>query len=280
MKTIVVLGGGGVKGLTHVGAWRAIQESGLAVSELIGTSIGGFVGAAVAGGASCEELAARSVRLVKRDIVALNRWALLLNGIRQTSVFEGERLRRYIADVLPVEEWSELKLSLALNCVSLESGQTVWFGAGGRTDVPLVEAVYASCALPLFYPPAEIDGEHLVDGGVLDAVPIERAAERGAELIVAVDATSGSHQDPGDVVSKGMVAIHHRVLDIVGAAQRRVQLERWDGPRLVYVRPQLDGFSTFEFAQTRYFLDEGYRATRAALEAEGLAAVRSEPEAG
>ena len=270
MKTIVVLGGGGVKGLAHVGAWKALMECGIEVSEIVGTSIGGFVGAAVSGGHGWTELAPRALALVKKDLVTLNRWALLLNGIRQPSVFMGATLRAFIEDVLPVTEWSDLRIPLGLNTVGLESGEMVWFGAGGRTDVPLVDAVYASCALPMFYPPLEAGGEHFVDGGVLDTVPISRARERGADLVIAVDATSGGARDPGDVVSKGMVAIHHRVLDIVGAAHREEQLARWDGPRLVYVRPRLDGYSTFEFARTQYFLEEGYRATREALRSEAL----------
>ena len=270
MKTVIVLGGGGVKGLAHVGAWRAIRDAGIEVSEIVGTSIGAFVGAAVSAGVSCEELAARGLAMAKRDIAMLNRWALLLNGIRQPSVFVGETLRQYIGSIVPASDWSALRIPLGINAVSLERGCTEWFGVGGRTDVALEEAIYASCALPLFYPPAEIGDEHYVDGGVLDALPVNRARERGAELVIAIDATSGGTADPADIVSKGMVAIHHRVMDLVGAAHRRAQLAEWSGPRLVHVKPRLAGYSTFEFARTSYFIEEGYRATREALEREGL----------
>lgn len=266
MRTILVLGGGGVKGLTHAGAWRALQDAGIVVSEIVGTSIGALVGACVAGGQGWAELSTAALALKKPDIVLLNRWSLLFNGIRQPSVFQSEALESYIERVLPVKSFAELGIPLGVNAVALDSGDEVWFGAGGRTDAPLAQAVYASCALPLFYPPAVIDGAYYVDGGVVDPLPIERAADRGADLIIAIDAGAGKVRDSLDTVQNGLVAIHHRVMEITGWERKRALLDNWSGPPLIYVRPKLDGYSTFDFARTAYFLDEGYRATRAALE--------------
>ncbi|HEX7088962.1 MAG TPA: patatin-like phospholipase family protein [Longimicrobiales bacterium] len=264
-RTILVLGGGGVKGMAHVGAWKAIQEAGVEVAEIVGTSIGALVGACISAGLGWAELASLALRLKKADIVTLNRWVLLLNGIRQPSVFRGETFRDYIRSVLPAADFADLTVPLGMNAVDLETGRTEWFGAGGRTDLPLADAVYASCALPLFYPPAELDGRFYVDGGVGDSLPIRRAAERGADLIIAVDVAAGEVKDSLDTVSKGIVAIHHRVFDILSYARRRQQLDAWDGPPLVYIRPRLDGYSTFDFSRTKYFLEEGYRAAREAL---------------
>ncbi|MGQ0561370.1 MAG: patatin-like phospholipase family protein [Gemmatimonadota bacterium] len=275
MRTVLVLGGGGVKGLTHAGAWHAIRDAGLAVSEIVGSSIGALVGACVAGGQGWPELSANAVALRKPDIVLLNRWALLLNGIRQPSVFQSEALLSYIERVLPVSRFEELTLPVGMNAVDLESGEMVWFGAGGRQDVALAQAVYASCALPLFYPPAQIGEAYYVDGGIVDPLPIQRAAERGADLIIAIDAGTGKTRDSLDTVQKGLVAIHHRVLEIAGWQRKQAILENWRGPRMIYVRPRLDDYSTFDFAQTSYFLDEGYRATRAALEGAELGDYRS-----
>lgn len=271
MRTFLVLGGGGVKGMTHAGAWRAIQDAGIAISEIVGTSIGSLVGACIAAGQDWRQLSDAAIALKKPDIVLLNRWALLLNGIRQPSMFQQEPLLRYIESVLPVQNFNDLAIPLGVNAVDLETGDTEWFGAGGRNDVTLAEAVYASCALPLFYPPAQIGDSYYVDGGVTDALAIARAAERGAELIIAVDAGAGKVRDSLDTVQNGFIAIHHRVMEIVGWRRKREMLEHWHGPQLVYIRPKLDGFSTFDFAQTGYFLEEGYRAAVAALTSAGLA---------
>ena len=270
MRTFLVLGGGGVKGMTHAGAWRAIRDSSVAVSEIVGTSIGALVGACISAGQGWEELTDAALALKKTDIVLLNRWALLLNGIRQPSIFHDDPLMHYIESVLPVKWFNELKLPLSVNAVDLETGETEWFGSDANSDVPLAHAVYASCALPVFYPPAQIGDKYYVDGGVRDALPVQRAAESGADLIIAIDAGAGKVRDSMDTVHKGMVAIHHRVMEIAGWAHKREVLEHWQGPKLIYVRPKLDGFSTFDFAQTEYFLDEGYRATKEALSSAGL----------
>jgi NTE family protein len=264
-RVILVLGGGGVKGMAHAGAWRAIEESGLAVSEIIGTSIGGLIGACVAGGQGWRELNARATALVKPDIVVINRWAVLLNGIRQPAVFRGDTLHAYITSILPVRRFTELRTPFSLNAVDLETGRMEWFGTGGRSDVLLADAVYASCALPVIYPPALIDGRHFVDGGAADALPVTRAVERGADLIVAVDVGSGAEADAAETVGNGMIAIHQRMFSIMAHARKRAVLDAWNGTPLLYVRPKLDGYSTFDFDSTQFFLEEGYEATRWAL---------------
>ncbi|MBX6366288.1 MAG: hypothetical protein IRZ00_20785, partial [Gemmatimonadetes bacterium] len=86
-----------------------------------------------------------------------------------------------------------------------------------------------------------------------------------ADLVVAVDVSAGEVRDSLDTLSKGMIAVQHRAFDIMAYAQRQAQLASWTGPRLVRIRPELDGYSTFDFTQTKYFLEEGYRAARRAL---------------
>jgi len=92
---------------------------------------------------------------------------------------------------LPVTEFDDLTIPVSVNAVDLETGQTEWFGAHGRMDVSIADAVYASCALPLFYPPAEVDGRFYVDGGVGSSLPIECARERGATRVIAIDVSAG-----------------------------------------------------------------------------------------
>lgn len=262
----VVLGGGGLKGLAHLGAWEAIDEAGVRPAGIVGTSIGALMGAALAAGRGWDDLVPLALELEREDIVRVNRRVAWVNGIREEGVFRGEILRAYVERVLPTREWEELEIPLQINAVDLGSGETVWFGPGGRTDVPLVDAVLASASLPVLYPPVEIGGRHFVDGGVGEALPLARAVEMGATGVVAVDAGSGGEVDAGRVVEQGMVAIHQRVFGIMSGWRRRAQVERWEDPPLLLIRPRLDGYETFDFDSVKYFLEEGYRAARAALE--------------
>lgn len=266
----LVLGGGGVKGLAHIGAWRALREerarSGLEVEGIIGTSIGALVGACAAGGMDWREQQDRALALQKSDILRVHRRAVWVNGIRQRSIFRGSELEGYIRRTIPVSAWQELALPFQVNAVDLATGETVWFGPHARTDRSVSSALYASAALPVFFPPSR-DGEtYLVDGGVGDALPLRRPLEMGATGIIAVDVGSGPEEEPQKVVRDGMLAVHQRVFAIMSGRRRREKVRQWDGPPLLYVRPRLDGYSTFDFENVEYFVEEGHRAMRAALE--------------
>lgn len=259
-RITLVLGGGGVRGIAHVGVLRAIQELDLEVGRVVGTSIGGMVGAAFAAGTTWQELAERVGSFTKEDIVEVNRWALLINGIRQSSVFRDLRLRNYIEQIVPVDDWAELRVPLAVNAVDLKTGRMIWFGVDGRTDIPLRDAIYASSALPLYYPPARFDNGYMVDGGILDPLPINRAAELSSDPVVAVELEADETADPEAVLEKGLVGMHHRVLNIIRAAIRRTELEDWSGPPLHPIRPPLSGYSTWDFEHNALFMEAGYRA--------------------
>lgn len=268
----LVLGGGGLKGLAHVGAWRAICEAGVRPRGIVGTSIGALIGALAAAGATPDELLEKGLALERGDIVRINRRAAWINGVRQLSIFHGETLREYVAALLPAEGWAALRIPVLMNAVDLADGSTEWFGTGARTDVPLPDAVYASSALPVFYPPFQHDGHAYVDGGINRTLAVGRAAAAGAERIVAVDVGSSGRVDVGEVIDGGLIAVHQRVVGIMTAARRHDIVSAWEGPPLLYVRPHLEGYGTFDFEHVQYFMDEGYRATR-----EALASGRSEP---
>lgn len=261
----LVLGGGGLKGLAHIGAIRAVVEVDLPVRGIVGTSIGALVGAMWAGGKPWKEMRDAARALKKEDIIRVNRRSLLFNGIRQPSVFRGDTLRDHVERLLPPAGWEALRLPVLVNAVDLATGRTEWFGSGARTDVSLVDAVYASSALPVFYPPFVEDGRAFVDGGVEHPLGLARAGAAGATGLIAVDVGAGEIGDSEAILKKGMLAIHQRIFAIVTYRRRQEALRAWSGPPVVYVRPRLEGYGTFDFSHVEYFVEEGYRATREAL---------------
>jgi NTE family protein len=251
--------------LAHIGVWRALGEAGVQVAGIVGTSIGALVGALAAAGAHWKDMRTLARTLQRTDIVRVNRRAVLVNGVRQTSVLRGDTLRDYLQGILPASGWDAMRLPLLVNAVDLATGRTEWFGAGARTDVSLVDAVYASAALPVLYPPAEIGGRFLVDGGTQQPLGLVRAAEEGATGILGVDVGSGEEADAEQVLRQGMTAVHQRILSIVTHRLRRELVDAWQGPPLLYVRPRLDGYGGFDFQHIEYFVEEGYRAMSVAL---------------
>jgi len=263
--TWVVMGGGAAKGLAHVGAWKAIQEAGISVAGIIGTSTGAMMGAAVAAGQTVEEMEERSERLRRRDIMRVNRRAVWVNGIRSQSVFRGDILRQFIEDLLPTNDWRELTIPLMVNAVDLASGEMVWFGHGGDQDAGLIDSVHASAALPVLFPPVMVGERMLVDGGVLDMLPIERAAEMGATRIIAIDVGAGPQVDARVVVDGGLIAVHQRVFSLMAGHKKRESVQSWTGVPLTHVSPAFADTDGFDFKKRRFFIEEGYRATSEAL---------------
>ena len=259
------MGGGAAKGFAHVGAWKAIQEAQIPVAGIIGTSTGAMMGAALAGGRSVEELEEHSRRFRRRDVMKLNRRAVWIKGIRSPSMFHGGTLRRFILDLLPTEQWLELTIPLMVNAVDLASGEMVWFGDGNDQDVALADAVYASAALPVLFPPAELGGRMLIDGGALDMLPLGKAAEMGATRIIAIDVGAGPHVDARAVMDGGLVAVHQRVFSMMAGRNRRESVRNWTGVPLTYVQPDFEDTDGFDFERRHFFIQEGYRATREAL---------------
>lgn len=264
----VVMGGGALKGLAHIGAWKAVEEAGVQVAGIIGTSIGALVGAALASGRSVAEMETIARGLKRKHILRVNRRAVWINGIRAESVLQGPPLREFIETLLPTDDWDELNIPLVVNVVDLATGETVWLGHGGATDVSLVDGLYASSALPVLFPPLEANGRFLLDGGVQDMLPLQRAEDLGATRIIAIDAGAGPDADAGAVMRDGLVAMHQRVFAIMAGQKRRDTLRDWGGVPLTFVRPDLATFGGFDFDEIEYFLEEGYRATKEALAAD------------
>jgi NTE family protein len=266
-ETVLVLGGGGMKGIAHIGAIKALEEAGIRPDGVIGTSIGGLVATLIAGGLGWRELTEIARKLRKEDIVAVNRRALWLGGVRAMSVFEDGHFIEWLERILPARYFAELIIPLRINATSLITGEEVWFGSGYREDIDLVRAVYASCALPIYFPPARIDDDVLVDGGIINTFPLSEAAAWEAKRIIAVDVGSDFLPPKEGYFEQGLVAIHDRVLNLNIQKQRQECLDRYGDLPSIYIRPQIGHLHTFDFDRTQFFMEEGYRAAREALAA-------------
>jgi NTE family protein len=266
-RTILVLGGGGMKGTAHVGVWKAVEEAGIRPDAIIGCSIGSLIAAAIAGGLGWRELAEVARGLRKEDIVQINRRAVWMGGVREESVFDGATYRNWIARTLPLKSFADAQIPVRVNAVSLVHCGEAWFGSGLDEEVSPADAVYASCAIPIYYPPLRLNGDVLVDGGVLDTLPVKHAFEWGADRVIAVDVGAEIQPPAADYFDRGMIAIHERVLAMNIAGQRTRALQEWKDKPVLMIRPRIGHLGTWDFNRTQYFLEEGYRAAREALEA-------------
>ncbi len=182
MTTAFVLGGGGHMGAYEVGMLRALLEQGIRADLIVGTSVGALNGAAIASDPTIEMVdRLREVWLgVDEDrIFGGSLLAGAAHFVRsRTHMHSNKSLRDLIGQLVKAESFEDLVVPFQCVAASIERAAEHWFSEG-----PLADAVLASAAVPGVLPPVEIDGEHFIDGGVVNSVPISRAVELGADEI-------------------------------------------------------------------------------------------------
>lgn len=270
LPVVAVMSGGGVKAIAHVGAMRALAEAGMVPARFIGTSMGAAVAAAFAGGLGPDEVEARLRQIERRDVAAVSPVALA-KGLYTTAILKAEPLRDTLERLIPVPEFAGLLFPLTVTATDLDTGELVCFGTDGE-EAPLVAALYASCALPLLYPPARLNGRRLADGGLRGVVALEVARTVAAGVVVVIDVGPGFDME-GRTAGRGpppAIRIHNEAQWVLMADATRLQVALWRAtpglPPLLYVRPVVKHGATFDLSQGDYYLAEGYRATKAALD--------------
>ena len=263
-QVALVLGGGGLKGFAHIGVLRALQELGIKPAVYAGTSIGSLICAAQASGMPIEEMEEHARRLRRRDLFRLNRLGIVLERTHAPSIYQGAPLREVCASVVKDMTFDDLSVTLLVNTVDLQRGSPVVWGLPGLRDVSVLDAVYASCALPGFYPPGDVGDRTCVDGGVVDNLPVAVAAQ-GMDAVIAVDTGSSSIITQKDIAQNGFTAIYMRAATTMMHALQLHPLERWSGPPMILIRPRVSHIGWFSFKHADELIEAGYKAAVEAL---------------
>ena len=180
----LALSGGGARGLAHIGVLRVLEREGIPVDYLAGTSMGGVIAAGYAAGMSSFDLELESLAITQNMV------RLFDPGLPNGGLIRGERVLAFFKKEFGDKTFSELNLPLAVVAVDLNSHQEVVLREG-----PVAMALRATTSIPGIFKPVEIDGMRLVDGGVLNNLPIDVVSQMGADVIIAVDI--GSSQEDG-----------------------------------------------------------------------------------
>jgi NTE family protein len=260
-----VLGGGGLKGFAHIGVLRALQERHITPTVYAGTSIGALIASAAAGGMAVEDMAERARALRKRDLFRLNRLGMVFDRLRMPAIYLDGPLREICESIAPKGTFNDLATTLLVNTVDLQRGTQVVWGLPGLRHVPVSDAVYASCALPGFFPPGILEERPCVDGGVVDNLPVG-IASRGMNAVIAVDTGSSALLTDKDIQNHGFSAIYMRAATTMMHALQLSPLEHWAGPPMTLIRPKVTHIGWFNFTRADDLIDAGYRAATEALD--------------
>lgn len=267
-RVALVLGGGGLKGFAHIGVLRALEERGIRPTLVAGSSIGALIGSAYVRGLSIAQMEARAVSLQKSDLFRIDHLGMVMKRMLAPSLYLERPLQDIVESLAPEGTFRDVSIPLLVNTVDLERGQSVTWGLPGFQDVRVSDAVYASCALPGFFPPRMIDGRICVDGGVMQNTPA-LVASRNMDAVIAIDVGSTSVSAARHVEEKGFASIFMRSVQLMMKSQQQMQLTHWSGPPMLLIRPAVWQHTWFSFESTRTIIDAGYVAAREALENAG-----------
>lgn len=295
----LVLGGGGARGWAHIGVIRALEERGIPVDMVAGTSIGSLVGAALAAG---------KTDALEETVRALD-WKRVLYYFLEVSLpkgglVDGKRILQFIRRNVVSSTIEDLLLPYRAVATDILSGQELVIDSG---DV--IDAVRASIGVPGMFTPVRRDGCVLVDGGLVNPVPVSVARSMGAGLVIAVDINHGclgGEPAPRDAparrckparsepaqgrlvqvleeavqrVDAGALARMRRWLsqrdvphtyEILGNSIRIMEAQITEGllaqsPPDVLIRPDLRDFAFMDFHRAAESIEEGYRSACAVL---------------
>jgi NTE family protein len=282
----LALGGGGARGFAHIGVIKTLLEHGLVPDVVVGTSIGAVIGACHAAG-RLDVIEDWSRGLTRRGL--LNYLDVSLSG---SGLIGGGKLTAKLDDALGDTQIESLAVRFAAITTEVGTGHEIWLTRGR-----LVDAVRASYALPGIFPPVSLDGRWLVDGALVNPVPVSAARVFGARLVIAVNLNSdilgrsitmsgGStelptelHPDAADeprglramfgperglkrlFVSSRRPSIPTVMVDAFNIMQDRITRARLAGdPPDVIVNPRLGHIGWFDFHRAKEAIEVGARS--------------------
>lgn len=246
-KVALVLGGGAARGFAHVGVIRALEQEKIPIDLVVGTSVGSLIGAIYAADLDSFDLEWTAFKLEREDLLDYG----VLSAVLGMGLARGDKLEEFVKSRVKVANIEDLKIPFAAVATDLNWGTEVVLDRG-----PVSRAVRASSAIPGVFPPVQHMGKILVDGGVVDDLPISVARAKGADIVVAVDIS----ENVGNTHITNLVDVVIQATNIMFA----LNVERSRKEADVLVSPKVGDVAMLDFTQKKRCMQAGIEAARAA----------------
>jgi NTE family protein len=252
-KVGLALGGGAAKGLAHIGVIRALEDAGIEISYIAGTSMGALVGGIYAATKDIRFLENFFLGIQKKDVYPATRMIRKKNG----EIFKNDLLDLLEEKIKDVSI-EECKIPFTAIATAVENGDEVILNKGD-----LRNAIQASTALPLIFPPATIEGRLLMDGGFVNPVPADVVRDMGAEYVIAVDVSSRWYNLEEESLNPiKLYSVMPRALAIIEYQLARRVLSGAD----IVLNPPVIGYRWFQFADAKDIIRAGEREAKNKLQ--------------
>ena len=244
-KIGIALGGGFARGVAHVGVLRVLEDEGIPIDYIAGTSSGAVIGAMYASGMSGKDI---------HEVASLLKFGHFAKfGFSRLGFWNSSPMAGFLKRVLKTQTFEELRTPLAVAATEFATGEPVVFSSG-----PLIDAVRASCAYPGMFHPVQVDGRLMVDGLLSHPVPAVPLKQMGAEKVIAVYFSSHWVGDTGP----------KHFMDVIGQcfsiASSRM-CGQWQSSADLVLEPNVSAFAYDAFQHVNELVRVGEEAARAAL---------------
>jgi NTE family protein len=241
----VALGGGFARGIAHIGILKVLEQEGIPVSVVTGTSVGALIGACYCSGLNTAEMEAIAQNT---RFTTFARWTVSRYGFASN-----DRMVAFLARTLKVKTFEELCIPLGITATDFNTGEGVVFHSGA-----IIDPVRASCAYPGMFLPVEIRGRYLVDGMLSHPVPTRPLREMGADRVLAVHlkgtwANGGAPRHLFDVIGQSFAIAQDAMSSV------------WRSAADLVVEPDVAGFGYDDFKRAADLIHVGEVAMRKAL---------------
>lgn len=247
-KIALVLGGGAARGFAHIGVIRVLEQERVPVDLVVGTSVGSLIGAVYASERDSFDLEWTAFQLTQDDIFDFR----LMNTVLGMGYAKGEKIEAWLSEKIKQKNIEQLKVPFAAVATDLNWGHKVVLDRGS-----VAKAVHASSAIPGVFEPVSHVGKLLVDGGVVDNIPIDVARDKGADLVLAVDIS----EDVGNTNIKNVLDVLLQTTNIMFAEN----VAHLRGGADVLITPKVGSVGMLDFTKKKLCMQAGMEATRAAL---------------
>ena len=251
----IALGAGAARGWAHIGVLRALQDAGIEPQVVCGTSIGAMIGALYADD-RLDVLETWCGGLTWKKVVAF--FDISFGG----GLLKGERVSAFLREHLGDKRIEDLKRPFAAVATDLRAGQEVWLREG-----PVIDAVRASIALPGLFMPWSDNGRILVDGALVNPVPVSLCRAMGASFVIAVDLSStlvgpAVRKVPAEKKAAGMPGMAEIIMNSLNIMSTRITRSRLAGePADVVLMPRLGQLGLLDYHRAAEAIAEGRDAT-------------------
>lgn len=252
-KVGLVLGSGGARGIAHIGVLKVLEKNNIQIDYIAGVSAGALIGAYYALNTETDGIEKIALKTTKRELLTL-----IDPSNPKRALIKGNKIKNFIKNILNDRDFKDIKIPLTVVVTDLEKGREIHIKKGNLTEV-----VRASIGIPGIFCPYKLNDKWFVDGGLINATPVDVARDMGADFVIAVDLTMSREARFKDPT---IVETLIQSFDIIRTELTKMKIQSVRD--LILIQPTIhnkDGIDSLRFYEAKRFIKAGEEAAEKAM---------------